>query len=389
MSSGYRKKRVLLVNLGAMFGGAEVYVEELVQLLGDQTDCYVLCSNSELQRRLSKLKVRCIRFPAATGASKAVQMIAAMAALPYFIIRHRIHTVQINGYSEILLIPIARLLGKTGVATRHLTFDIEVKHWRKAPSRYLARFLYRHFARFANTVICVSKSVGREVSPLVPPGRVTVIQNWVASVPPMRIKPVIRDSAVTVLFVGRMVELKGLQVLIDALREIAAMPDGKRMKLVAVGDGEYRAELESRAAGLDATFVGFESDLTAYYENADIFVSPSFGPEGSSLAALDAMAYCVPCILSDIPAYSEIANGGEAAMLFRRGDSQELSACMRALVNSDERRRNYVQIAYDLILRNHIREVAIRNYLTVLGIQPDRAFAQRQIQDAPVHETEA
>ena len=388
MNSGYDKKRVLFVNLGAAFGGAEVYLEELVQLLAEQTDCYVFCSNPELQRRLRKLETRYIRFPAARGALKAVQIIAAMAMLPYLIVRHRIHTVQINGYSEILLIPVARLMGKTAIATRHLSFDIEVKHWHQAPSRYLARFLYRRFARFANTIICVSNSVGKEVRLLISPERVAVIHNWVGSVPPMRIKQARPDGAITVLFVGRMIELKGLQVLIDALHQIALTPDGQRIKLLAVGDGDYRTQLERRADGLDAKFVGFESDVSSYYESADIFVSPSFGPEGSSLVALDAMAYCVPCVLTDIPAYSEIAHGGKAAMLFQRGDVQELSACVIALAASEEQREAYVRFAYDSIHQSHTREVATKSYLTVLGIQPTRTLPQRQVQDAPVHEPE-
>jgi glycosyltransferase involved in cell wall biosynthesis len=49
---------------------------------------------------------------------------------------------------------------------------------------------------------------------LIPPERVTVIPNSVSTIPPYRSKVLPPDSPVQILFVGRMVENKGLQVLL-------------------------------------------------------------------------------------------------------------------------------------------------------------------------------
>jgi glycosyltransferase involved in cell wall biosynthesis len=359
--------RILIVDLGATFGGAEIYLENLLRQLPQDFTCHVLCANPELQKRLAALQVRQFVLPRATGAMKVIQLFAAAAVLPYLLIRHRIQTVQINGYAEIILIPLSRLLGRRAVATRHLSFEIETDHWHQAPGRFAARFLYRRLARFATRIICVSREVGREVSLLIPPERVTVIPNSVSTIPPYRSRVLPPGSPVQILFVGRMVENKGLQVLLEAMRHIEALEGGRGVRLIAVGEGQYRSELERRAVGLDAQFVGFQADVAPFYLSSDIFVSPSLGPEGSSLVALEAMAHCVPCVLSDLAVHREISNNGEAAILFHNGDVADLALKLRMLMDREERRQSYLQAAYSFVRQHHHPDLAAKAHVTAFS----------------------
>jgi len=363
MQATSSRGRILIVDLGSTFGGAEIYLENLLRPLRYELTCFVLCANAELQKRLTNLGVRFFKLPCATGLRKVLQLAAAAAVLPYLVLRYRIDTVQINGYGEIILIPLSRLLGRRAVATRHLSFAIEHNHWREAPGRFLARFAYRQLARFATRVICVSREVGKEVRLLGPPERVTVIPNWVASIPPYRVRTMALASPVSILFVGRMVEYKGLQVLLEAMHYLATMASRPALRLIAVGDGPFRSELERLAEGLNASFVGFQRDVAPFYASADIFVSPSLGPEGSSLVALQAMAHSVPCVLSDLAVHREIANHGEAAALFRNGDAVDLTLKLRLLITDDERRQSYQQAGYAIVQRHHHPDLAAQAYL--------------------------
>ena len=178
-----RKTRILFVDLGASFGGAEIYLENLLRPLAEEAHCFVFCSDHEFRRRLSRLPVRRFELAPATGVRKVWQLVRAAFLLPWLMIRHRIDTVQINGYAEILLLPVARLFGRRAIATRHLSFDIEADHWREAPGRFMARALYRALAFSATRIVCVSAEVGREVEQLIPATRVSVIPNWVTQIP--------------------------------------------------------------------------------------------------------------------------------------------------------------------------------------------------------------
>lgn len=95
-----------------------------------------------------------------------------------------------------------------------------------------------------------------------------------------------------VLFVGRLVEIKGVAYLIEAMKQVDAL-------LVIAGDGPIRAELEKKAAALKgrAVFLGSKThqELKAIYASADIFVSPSItlkdgAQEGVPTTIMEAMA---------------------------------------------------------------------------------------------------
>jgi glycosyltransferase involved in cell wall biosynthesis len=362
------RKNVLMVDLGAVFGGVEIYLENLLQALNPHADCLVLCSNEELKRRLRDSGVKYLSLPSCTGIAKSLQLLAAFVMLPYLLVRHDIEIVQINGYGEIILLPLARLMGRTAVATRHLSFDIEVDHWHQAPGRFLARFLYRHLARFASRIVCVSQEVGQEVGELVPSERVAIIPNWVEAIPPFAVKRLVRNAPVNILFVARMVEHKGLQVLLGAIRHLKNNNRDLDLKVTAVGDGPFRPQLEQLAEGLDVHFAGFQSGVDSFYEEADIFVSTSLGPEGSSLVAMEAMARCVPCILSNLPVHREIALQGEAAVLFELGDSIDLANKLVAMVENDSLRRHYAEAGYRTVKLNHNPEFAADAYSKAFGI---------------------
>ena len=106
-------------------------------------------------------------------------------------------------------------------------------------------------------------------------------------------------DAYTVMHVGRMVYAKNHEFLLDAFRELlTAAPTAK---LVLIGDGELRPEIESKAAGLPAGSVlllGSRTDIPRLLQAADIFAFPSRF-EGMPVTMIEAQAAGLPCIKSD------------------------------------------------------------------------------------------
>jgi glycosyltransferase involved in cell wall biosynthesis len=121
-----------------------------------------------------------------------------------------------------------------------------------------------------------------------------------------RIAAFLADDRDTVVYFGKLIENKGVQVLLEALR-------GLDVRAVIVGFGDYRAELERQAAGLDALFTGplEHRHLVHLLALADTAVAPSIFPEAFGMVAAEAAAAGCPPIVADHSGLAEIARGLE------------------------------------------------------------------------------
>jgi len=110
----------------------------------------------------------------------------------------------------------------------------------------------------------------------------------------------------TVVYFGKLIENKGVQVLLEALRGLDA-------RAVIVGFGDYRAELETLAAGLDVLFTGplDHRHLVHLLALADVAVVPSVFPEAFGMVAAEAAATGCPPIVADHSGLAEVARGLE------------------------------------------------------------------------------
>ncbi|MGD0110286.1 MAG: glycosyltransferase family 4 protein [Armatimonadota bacterium] len=119
-----------------------------------------------------------------------------------------------------------------------------------------------------------------------------------------------------ILFVGRLVREKGVEVLVDSMPEVVAThPEAKFI----VAGGGYADHLRARAGSLGlghkVVFTGFvpEVDLPRSYAVADVAVFPSlYEPFG--IVELEAMAAGVPVITSDVGGFREVVRHGETGL---------------------------------------------------------------------------
>jgi len=138
---------------------------------------------------------------------------------------------------------------------------------------------------------------------------------------------------------GRLVELKGCLVLLDAVKRIRAM--GIPLHFVWIGQGPLKDRLDEalRQPGLEGAMriltpaqVGPERmDLLALLGAADIFVHPSFS-EGLPGAVLEAMALGKACVATRINALPEAITDRETGLLVPPGDGKALADAIVELV---------------------------------------------------------
>ncbi|GAA5518585.1 D-inositol-3-phosphate glycosyltransferase [Demequina sediminis] len=154
------------------------------------------------------------------------------------------------------------------------------------------------------------------------------------------VAPPSRRHPVRVLAVGRLVEKKGFDVLLAALRAAQS-----RLELVIVGDGPERATLEAAAAGLPVKFLGQlgRAELNAQYDQAAIAVFPSRrastgDQDGLPVAMLEAMGAGCAVIASDLPGLNEAIEEGHSGALVPPGDVAALARTIEVVAEDAELR---------------------------------------------------
>jgi len=212
-------------------------------------------------------------------------------------------------------------------------YGVELR-WVKGSLRAL-KWLVRWAARRSDRVVAISTYTAAELRELadVP---IEVIP-YTTSLPDPPALPRTVGGAPTVLFVGRLVERKGVNYLIEAmglLRDTA--------RLVIVGDGPERPKLEAAARRLGiADRIEFRgkvssTELQAAYARAGAFVLPSVfdargDTEGLGVVALEAMNYGTPVVASRIGGIPDVVEDGVTGLLVPPGDAAALAAALRRL----------------------------------------------------------
>ena len=200
----------------------------------------------------------------------------------------------------------------------------------------------KSIAQGASTIACVSGSLSETFLGCVDADararfseRVKVCPMGVHIEPPLPVsREVLRRSLgltrFTVFAMGRLVPIKGFDVLLKAAAKIP------EIDVVIAGEGPEASRLRALAADLGARvkFVGVVAaeEKRAWLTASDVFVMPSrrsrWGrTEGTPTALLEAMAHeCLP-LLSELPANRELLADGQRADLFddRRFDARRVA----------------------------------------------------------------
>jgi glycosyltransferase involved in cell wall biosynthesis len=156
-----------------------------------------------------------------------------------------------------------------------------------------------------------------------------------------RLQAFLEGDEPTVVYFGKLIPQKGVQVLLEAMHGLSA-------RLVVVGFGSQRAELEELAPP-HTLFTGplEHQHLTRLLALADACVVPSIFPEAFGMVAAEAAAAGCPTLVARHSGLAEVAEGLEAEYppahrhltSFRTGDAEDLHAKLRELVtlSPDER----------------------------------------------------
>jgi glycosyltransferase involved in cell wall biosynthesis len=159
-------------------------------------------------------------------------------------------------------------------------------------------------------------------------------------------------DARVILSVGRLSREKGHADLIVAFAELRDRMKADQLRLVLVGDGQERANLEQRARECDAldhvVFAGHRDDAKRFYAIASVFALPSYS-EGTPNVLLESMAANVPVVATRVGGIPELAVDGENALLVKPAKPSEMAQALQNILQSAVLRNELTTAAVEVV----------------------------------------
>ena len=158
---------------------------------------------------------------------------------------------------------------------------------------------------------------------------------------------------ITVAFVGRLVESKGIRTLVAAHQRLSERGLDIRLLIAGTPDPANPTsippqEIETWTKRAHVTHLGFVKDIAGLWASAHIAVLPSHR-EGMPLSLLEAAACGRPLVATDVPGCRDIARPGLNAFQVPRDDTAALADAIGRLAGDAALRRRYGQASRELV----------------------------------------
>jgi len=156
------------------------------------------------------------------------------------------------------------------------------------------------------------------------------------------------DDCFTVIFVGRLIPIKGVKLLVDIARDL------KHIQFLFIGTGPLEAFLKNVSQeNSNILFHGQiqNHELPVYYNSADVFCIPSQYKEGLGRVVMESVSCGVPVVGSNLGGISEAVNNTVSVLMEPTYDNLKRTLLML-----------YKDNGHLQSLKSNCREYAVMNY---------------------------
>lgn len=252
------------------------------------------------------------------------------------------------------------------------------KFWNSLPSwlRYAISFVVR---RFQFRIAAQSQQWAKFYRTAFPSSAVSVIDatvdaDFFNNIGLRKAKP--DNSKLSLLYVGWIVDEKGIRDLLDAVTIVHRTHRQFELRLIGPLFGRehfWQQEIEARELSDCVQLIGAvtnRSVLLREYSAADIFVFPSHA-EGFPVAMLEAIAQGLPCVGTTVGGIPDILNHGDSGVLVPPHEPEALARAIIDLLDDSAKRTSLSAKAAERAKIIYSHEACLASYLKAIGLEAE------------------
>jgi glycosyltransferase involved in cell wall biosynthesis len=178
----------------------------------------------------------------------------------------------------------------------------------------------------------------------------------------------VNENVAVIGYIGRLVDWKGPQVLIEAI-EILLKKGIRNIKCLIIGTGGGQKEsnekdlkriVEERGLGDYVFFAGYQKDIPLLMSALDIFCLTSIEPEPFSSVVVEAMMAKIPVIGAETGGTPEILKNEKTGLLVNPNNAVILSNAIERLINNGLLRKKLTENAYNYVMKYNTADYATK-----------------------------
>lgn len=233
----------------------------------------------------------------------------------------------------------------------------------------IMKWIAKHIFPLSNKVLVFSKEDINNMKMLIPKEKIEIfpnavrVKNFMNKENTFKKTQSIPEDGKIVLLVSRFIKEKGVYDLIEAIPLIAR--DHKNVYFLFAGEGPERNRMETicKEKGIEnmVRFTGhIQSNILIHaYSCADIFVLPTFHPEGMPMAILEALAAGLPIVATPYGAIPDIIKDGVNGFLIEPHAPEQISEKLGLLLRREDIRKRIQDANIQLARSEYDRDIVL------------------------------
>lgn len=325
-----KKNKILIIDLGKSYGGAEKLIENIIIGLKDEFNISIaIDTNGEFRFKSDAIK----SFKSISLNNNPKNLMKNILTLKKYVDEQEIDIIHCHGTpSNIIGMALKKLCNVKFITTIHSDLSYEFK----GKKRIIYSKIEKLTMKYADFVIPVSNNLrkklverhGKEDK------KIKLIYNGIdVNVDGKKQIKNKRNEVFKFLFVGRLVEIKNVKLLLQGLNYIK----NKEKDFICniIGDGEEKEILENMAKdfGLSGkvNFLGYRNDIENFMGDSDALILTS-KMEGIPITIIEAFANGLPVVSSAVGGVLEMITDGETGILFELNNEEKFNEILLNLV---------------------------------------------------------